>query len=130
MFTLNKAILIGNIAKDAENRTTGQNLNITNFSLATSHSYKGKDGEYVNETTWHNIVSFNLSEFKKAKLVKGAKVAVEGRITQNNFTDKAGVKRYNIYIVADNIILLEKSHYDVEKNEVEIPKDEDDCLPF
>ena len=60
-FSLNKIMLIGNLGKDAETRFTTNNLSVTNFTLATTNSYKGKDGNWVNETTWHNITSFNLS---------------------------------------------------------------------
>jgi single-strand DNA-binding protein len=69
-FSLNRIMLIGNLGRDAETRFTNNNVSVTNFSLATTHSYKGKDGEWVNETTWHNITSFNLSDFFKENLKK------------------------------------------------------------
>ena len=63
-FSLNKIMLIGNLGQDAETRFTTNNVGVTSFSMATTHSYKGKDGNWVNETTWHNVVAFNL---KKAR---------------------------------------------------------------
>ncbi|HEX3074461.1 MAG TPA: single-stranded DNA-binding protein [Ignavibacteriales bacterium] len=69
-FSVNKAILVGNLGQDAEVRTTQSNLEITRFSLATTRSWKNKDGEWQNETTWHNIVAFNLSDYYKEQLKK------------------------------------------------------------
>jgi len=78
-FSLNKIMLIGNLGRDVETRfTTANNVSISSFSIATTHSYKGKDGNWVNETTWHNVTVFNLSDFMKENLKKGRKVFVEG----------------------------------------------------
>ncbi|MFA4924181.1 MAG: single-stranded DNA-binding protein, partial [Ignavibacteriaceae bacterium] len=74
---------------------------------ATTNSYKGKDGNWVNETTWHNIVSWNLSDYFKEVLKKGAKVYLEGRIQTDNYTDKEGNKKYSTKVVTDRIIPLD-----------------------
>ncbi len=66
-FSLNRVMLIGNLGKDAETRFTTNNVSVTNFTMATTYSYK-KDNEWVNDTTWHNIVSFNLSDYFKENL--------------------------------------------------------------
>lgn len=109
-FSLNKIMLIGNLGRDAETRfITGNNVSITGFSLATTHSYKGKDGNWVNETTWHNITVFNLSDFMKEQLKKGKKVYVEGRLTKREYTDKDGNKRSSTDVIAERIIPLEGS---------------------
>ncbi len=106
-FALNKIMLIGNLGNDAENRFTTNNLSVTTFSLATTRSYKGKDGNWVNETTWHNIVSYNLPDFYKEQLKKGKKFYVEGRLAKRDYTDKEGVKRYITEVVSESIIPLE-----------------------
>ncbi|MGE5812773.1 MAG: single-stranded DNA-binding protein, partial [Ignavibacteria bacterium] len=67
-FSLNKIMLIGNLGKDAETRFTTTNVSVTTFTMATTSSYKGKDGNWINETTWHNIVGYNLSDFFKENL--------------------------------------------------------------
>ena len=109
-FSLNKLMLIGNLGRDAETRfTTGNNVSITGFSIATTYSYKGKDGNWVNETTWHNVTVFNLSDFLKEQLKKGKKVYVEGRLTKREYTDKEGNKRYSTDVIAERIIPLEGS---------------------
>ena len=59
-FSLNRIMLIGNLGRDVETRFSGDTLSISSFSLATTYSYKGKDGNWVNETTWHNITAYNL----------------------------------------------------------------------
>lgn len=108
-FSLNKVMLIGNLGKDAETRFTTNNLSVTTFTLATTNSFKGKDGNWVNETTWHNIKSWNLSDYFKENLKKGKKFYVEGRISKRDYTDKEGVKRYVTDIVSERLIPLESA---------------------
>jgi len=106
-FSLNKMMLIGNLGNDAENRFTTNNLSVTTFSLATSRSYKGKDGNWVNETTWHNVVGYNLPDFYKEGLKKGKKFYVEGRLSKRDYTDKEGIKRYVTEVISEKLIPLE-----------------------
>jgi len=118
-FSLNRIMLIGNLGRDAETRFTNNNVSVTNFSLATTHSYKGKDGEWVNETTWHNITGFNLSDFFKENLKKGKKFYVEGRLTKREYTDKEGIKRYSTDVYSDKLIPLESTEAVSGKNNTE-----------
>ena len=87
-FSLNKIMLIGNLGKDAETRFTTNNLSITTFSLATTRSFKDKEGSWQNETTWHNLVGYNLSDYYKDNLKKGKKFYIEGRISKRDYIDK------------------------------------------
>lgn len=139
-FSLNKIMLIGNLGRDVETRFTSGNVSISSFSMATTNSYKGKDGNWVNETTWHNITVFNLSDFMKENLKKGRKVYVEGRLTKREYTDKEGIKRYSTDVISEKIIPLESSG-DSSNNsenvgmdsssEAEVPPvDSNDDLPF
>ena len=133
-FSLNKVMLIGNLGRDAETRFTTNNLSVTNFTLATSNSYKGKDGNWVNETTWHNIVSFNLSDYMKENLKKGRKFYVEGRISKRDYTDKEGVKRYSTEVVSERLIPLDSSGAPQDTEEqtqsTEVNIEDNDDLPF
>jgi single-strand DNA-binding protein len=139
-FSLNKVILIGNLGNDAETRFTTSNLSITTYSLATTNSYKGKDGNWVNETTWHNIVSFSLSDYFKDSLKKGKKFYIEGRLSKRDYTDKEGIKRYVTEVISEKIIPLdtrgEDSGFSKEQSvseassDGEAPIDEVDDLPF
>jgi single-strand DNA-binding protein len=106
-FSLNKIMLIGRLGRDAETRFTTNNVSVTNFSLATDYRYKGKDGEWVNETTWHNIVSFNLSDYFKENLKKGKKFYVEGRLSKRDYNDKDGNKRTSTEVISERLIPLE-----------------------
>jgi single-strand DNA-binding protein len=108
-FSLNKIMLIGNLGRDVETRFTTANVSISSFSMATTNGYKGKDGNWVNETTWHNITVFNMSDFMKENLKKGRKVYVEGRLTKREYTDKEGIKRYSTDVISEKIIPLESS---------------------
>ncbi|MGE5682963.1 MAG: single-stranded DNA-binding protein [Bacillota bacterium] len=105
--SLNKIMLIGRLGKDAETRFTTTNQSVTSFTLATDHSYKGKDGNWVNETTWHNVVAWSLTDFMKENLKKGKKFYVEGRLTKRDYTDKEGIKRFVTEVVAERLIPLE-----------------------
>ncbi len=119
-FSLNKVMLIGNLGKDSETRfTTSENFSVTNFTLATTYSFKNKNGEWTNETTWHNVVAFNLSDFMKENLKKGKKVYVEGRLVKRDYTDKDNVKRYVTEVRAERIIPLDSNADAIKDNETE-----------
>ncbi len=119
-FSLNKVMLIGNLGKDSETRfTTAENFSVTNFTLATTYSFKNKNGEWTNETTWHNVVAFNLSDFMKENLKKGKKVYVEGRLVKRDYTDKDNVKRYVTEVRAERIIPLDSNADAIKDNETE-----------
>ena len=80
---------------------------LTNFPLATSRSYKDKNGELKEETEWHNIVAWGkLAEICAQYLSKGRQAYVEGRIHSRNWEDREGKKRTPVDIVADNVVLL------------------------
>ncbi|HCY77571.1 MAG TPA: single-stranded DNA-binding protein [Ignavibacteriales bacterium] len=139
-FSLNKIMLIGNLGRDVETRFTSGNVSISSFSMATTNGYKGKDGNWVNETTWHNITVFNMSDFMKENLKKGRKVYVEGRLTKREYTDKEGIKRYSTDVISEKIIPLETSG-DNSNNSENVgmessaegempPVDSNDDLPF
>jgi len=134
-FSLNKIMLIGRLGKDAETRFTTNNVSVTNFTLATDYSYKGKNGDWVNETTWHNVVSFNLSYYFKENLKKGKKFYVEGRLSKRDYTDKDGIKRYSTEVITDKLIPLEPSSESAAAEEVEpniepASSSNNDDLPF
>ncbi|MGQ9643373.1 MAG: single-stranded DNA-binding protein [Ignavibacterium sp.] len=139
-FSLNKIMLIGNLGKDAETRfTTADNFSVTNFTLATTYSFKNKNGEWTNETTWHNVVAFNLSDYMKENLKKGKKVYVEGRLVKRDYTDKDNIKRYVTEVRAERIIPLDSNadsikEADVDATSTQEPEisesTEPDDLPF
>ena len=107
MAGVNRVILIGNLGKDPEIRTTEGGVKVANFSLATTETYKGKTGERMEKTEWHNIVLWRgLAEVAESYLKKGNTIYVEGRIRTRDWTDKDGNKRYTTEIEGDNMVML------------------------
>lgn len=107
MAGVNRVILIGNLGKDPEIRNLEGGVKVANFSLATTETYKGKNGEKVDSTEWHNIVLWRgLAEVAESFLKKGNTVFIEGKIRTREWTDKDGNKRYTTEIVADNLVML------------------------
>ncbi len=88
---VNKVILIGNLGKDPETKSFANGGSVTNATLATSESWKGKDGQMQEHTEWHNLV-FNdkLGEIVQKYLRKGSKVYVEGSIRTRKYQDQEG----------------------------------------
>ncbi|MEI6823648.1 MAG: single-stranded DNA-binding protein [Bacteroidota bacterium] len=108
MAGVNKVILIGNLGKDPEIFTTESGIKRAKFSIATTESYKGKDGNKVEETEWHNIILWRgLAEVAEKYVRKGSKVYLEGKIKTRSYDDKDGSKRYITEIYGDNMMMLD-----------------------
>ena len=104
---INKVILVGNLGKDPELSYLPSGQSVAKFSLATSRRYKGKDGEFKEETEWHNIVAWGKTgEICAQYLKKGGQAFVEGRIQSRTWEGKDGQKRTSVENVADNVVLL------------------------
>ena len=104
---VNKAILIGNLGRDPEMRYTQSGTAVANFTLATTDSWTGKDGNKEERTEWHNIVAWaRLAEICSQYLTKGRQVYIEGRIQTRKWEDKDGNTRYTTEIVAQNMQML------------------------
>lgn len=107
MAGVNKVILVGNLGKDPEVKYLDNGVAVANFSLATTESYKNKQGEKVSQTEWHNIVVWRgLAEVAEKYLKKGASVYVEGKVRTRKWEDKDGNTRYNTEILVDNMTML------------------------
>lgn len=109
MGSVNKAILVGNLGKDAEKTTTPSGVSIARFSLATTHRRKNSTtGDWEERTEWHRVVLIGKqADALQRYLLKGKQVYVEGRIETRSWDDKAsGQKRYMTEVIADTIQLL------------------------
>ncbi len=108
MAGVNKVLLIGNLGKDPEIITFDNGVKKAAFSLATTESYKNKEGNRVDQTEWHNIVMWRwLAEIAEKYLHKGDQVFIEGKIKTRSY-EVDGVKKYVTEIVADNMTMLGK----------------------
>lgn len=104
---INKAIILGRLGSDPEVRHTPGGSTVANFSVATSRSWKNKDGENVDETEWHRIVAWGrLAEICKEYLRKGSQIYLEGRIQTRDWEDQNGQKRYTTEIVMNEMQML------------------------
>lgn len=98
---INKVILIGNVGGDPETRYLPNGNAVTNLTLATSDSWKDKQGQQQERTEWHRVSFFGkIAEIAGQYLAKGSKVYIEGRL-QTREWEKDGVKRYTTEIVVD-----------------------------
>ena len=103
---VNKVILLGRLGKDVEMRNLESGNTVANFTLATSESYKNKNGEKVENTEWHNIVVWGKqAEVAARYLKKGSQIYLEGKITTRSW-EKDGTTRYTTEIVANNFTML------------------------
>ena len=104
---LNKVILIGRLGKDPELRYMPQGDAACHFSLATSESWKDKQGIKQERTEWHNITMYRkTAEIAAQYLKKGSQVYLEGKIQTNQYTDKTGAERTAYNIVCDVMKML------------------------
>ena len=105
---VNKALLLGRLGADPEVRYTPDGTMVVNFRLATDLQWKDKNGEKLQRTEWHRIVTYGkLAEICGNYLSKGKLIFIEGRIQTRSWEDKDGVKRSTTEIVASNMQMLD-----------------------
>ena len=113
MAGVNKVILVGNLGADPEARSLSNGGEVVNMRVATSESWKDRDGQRQERTEWHNVVIFNenLGRVAKSYLRKGSKVYLEGQIQTRKWQDQIGNDRYTTEIVLQRfrgeLVLLE-----------------------
>jgi single-strand DNA-binding protein len=105
--SLNKVLLIGNLGRDPELKSTPSGQSVARFSVATTETWKNQAGEKQSKTEWHNIVVWGKqAEIAEKYLRKGKQVMIEGRIQYREYTDQAGVKKTACDIRCDNFVML------------------------
>ena len=105
---LNKAMIIGNLTRDPESRTTPNGQNVCTFGVATNLVWTDASGQKQSKAEFHNIVAWRkLAEICSQYLKKGNKVYIEGRLQTRDWEGQDGVKRYRTEIIADNMIMLD-----------------------
>ena len=105
--SVNKAIILGNLGKDPEIRTTTNGAKVVTFSVATNRRWQSKSGEMQDDTQWHRVVAWDrLAEIVEQYLKKGDRIYVEGRLQYRDWEDQNGQKRYTTEIVARELVML------------------------
>jgi single-strand DNA-binding protein len=107
MASVNKVILIGNLGRDPEVRYMPSGDAVANISIATTETWKDKNGEKQEQTEWHRVALFGkTAEIAGEYLKKGSQVYIEGRLQTRKWTDKEGQERYSTEIRADRMQML------------------------
>jgi len=101
MAGVNKVILVGNLGADPESRSLNNGGEVVNMRVATSESWKDRDGNRQERTEWHNVVIFNenLGRVAKNYLRKGSKVYLEGQLQTRKWQDQSGNDKYTTEVV-------------------------------
>jgi single-strand DNA-binding protein len=101
MAGVNKVILVGNLGDDPEVRSLNNGGEVVNMRVATSESWKDRDGNRQERTEWHRVVIFNenLGRVAKSYLKKGSKVYLEGQIQTRKWQDQSGQDKYSTEVV-------------------------------
>lgn len=141
--SVNKVILLGNVGKEPEVRTSGSGNLIAEFSLATTDRVKDQAGNWKDRTEWHRLVAYTrMAELVREHVGKGSKLYIEGRIQTHSWDDKnTGEKRYRTQIVVNDISFVgdsraQRSEYSQEPARDDFsqaaPTDEitDEDIPF
>jgi single-strand DNA-binding protein len=101
MAGVNKVILVGNLGDDPESRSLNNGGEVVNLRVATSESWKDRDGNRQERTEWHRVVIFNenLGKVAKSYLKKGSKVYLEGSLQTRKWQDQSGQDKYSTEVV-------------------------------
>lgn len=136
---INKVILIGNVGADPEIRVTQSGSQLAKFGLATSESYKDKEGIRQTKTEWHNIVIYSdsLVNVVKSYVKKGSKLYIEGSIHTRKWSDSSNIERYTTEIILQGynavIKLLDSrdiSQHNIDKGNAFVQEEIEDEIPF
>lgn len=103
----NKVQLIGNLGQNPEVKTLDGGKKMARFSVATSESYRNAKGEKITDTQWHTLVAWGkVAEIAEKYLQKGSEVAIEGKLINRSYNDKAGTKKYITEVHVNELLLL------------------------
>lgn len=124
--SMNKVILIGNVGQDPEIRTIPSGAQVCRLSVATSESYKDRNGEWKENTEWHSVILWDyLAERAAKNLKKGSKVCIEGKNKTSSY-EKDGVTHYRTDVQARDLIILDSK----QKNESVVSDDSSTYSPL
>jgi single-strand DNA-binding protein len=124
---VNRVMLIGNLGRDPDLQYLEGNIAVAKFPLATTETFKDKNGNLVSQTEWHTVVLWRgLAELAQKYLHKGSLVFIEGRLRTRNWEDKDKNRRFSTEIVGDNLVMLDKR----KENEYHAPDAQADTTTY
>ena len=107
MSSFNKITIVGYLGRDPELRYTPQGTAVCNISVATTEKRKNVEGEYEDHTTWFRVTLWNRqAELANEYLAKGRQVYIEGRLRQEEYTDREGARRVSLEVTATEMQFL------------------------
>ncbi len=111
MTTLRNSVqLIGRPGMDPEIKQIGNERKMARMRLATNNYYNNDKGERIEQTDWHTVVAFGkVVDIIEKYVKKGQEIAIEGRLTSNNWEDKDGNKRQSVEVHLNELVLLQKT---------------------
>ncbi len=111
MTTLRNSVqLIGRLGIDPEFKELGNGRRMARMRLATNNYYNNDKGERIEQTDWHTVVAFGkVVDIIEKYVKKGQEIAIEGRLTSNNWEDKDGNKRQSVEVHLNELVLLQKT---------------------
>jgi len=122
MASLNRVTLIGNLGNDPDMRYLPDGTAVAKISIATTDTWKDKNGDKKEKTEWHHIVIYRkLAEIAGEYLKKGRSVYIEGRLKTDKWTDKQGVERYTTNIIATDLKMLGSKQNDQQSESNSTP---------
>jgi len=126
MRSINKVLLIGRLGKDPDVRKMEDGVTKVTFPMATSDNYKDRNGNWQEQTEWHNVVLWRMVAERAANdLKKGSNVYIEGKLRTRSWEDQAGNKRYTTEVIAESYILLDRREPSADRHpESEGPREE------
>ena len=124
---INKVILVGNLGKDPEHKKLQDGTAVAKLTLATTESFRNKNGDVQSRTDWHTIIAWRgLADLAEKFMHKGSLLYIEGKLRNRQYDDKEGNKKYVVEIDAVELVMLDKK----EKSSKDEPKNESDESPF
>src|SRR5687768_9284198 len=106
---VNRVMLIGNLGKDPDVQFLEGNIAVAKFPLATTETYKDRNGKLISQTEWHTVVLWRgLAELAQKYLHKSSLVYIEGRLKTRSWEDKEHNKKFATEVIGDNLIMLDK----------------------
>jgi single-strand DNA-binding protein len=106
---INKVILIGNAGREPEFKKLADGTPVAKLALATTETFRLKNGELQSKTDWHTIILWRgLAELAREYLHKGSLLYIEGKLRNRDYENKDGQKKYITEVIADQIVMLDK----------------------